>query len=926
MAGKKKQFLGTTEENKKAFEDFKRSFFEDDTLTELVSECLDKSFYENSEEKPKSWRFKQNIKTSNVQWQRITNLPTGIIGDSDLYRSNERMQNLLCSEHSLQHTLNFLMLRQNKYTGLYFGATSEDGGNQVPMQLRENVQLNLMGARMEFVPDDYSGIEYRLDKLPYCGVITGQPSLRSNEKENPLQSLDRLTSGIINYEDAKERDYALLVVAQPVSDRETKETINKMHSVKSSLHEFAAFNETMGLSEGASYGGSTSGNLSFSGGILGLALTAAGILGGGGLLGGIIAAGATVGALGQMGNQMAGVTGNLSAGISKSIFSTRSSSLNNSGTREHVNYAVKYCEELIDKAIKRLEQGRNLGFWNTGIYVLGDSSQTVDIVMAELRSIYAGENTYQEPIRTFNFYNSQDVRYYADNFQLLPNPIEPDNFEESNMIREAVASESKDGCWHVFGKMYEYMSTPMNTEELSIVMSLPKKDVAGIHIKRDAVEFATNPPVMKKDTRKIELGEILDMGASTNHSYFLDIDQLNRHGIIVGLNGGGKSVTSRAILKGMLDNDVPFMIIDPVKTDYVFWADHYNKVHKNDPGFKPIKIIAPGLKSINGIETELFPLKMNPFKPCAAKGVKLDMQGHIGNLLSLLNKTMAMGSFLPMLLEEAVFAYIESALGGDYAERSDIDYDEIDERNYPKLSGLVGNENSVVDRILEERRYSKENTDNFRAAITTRINSLTRGWKKDFFESDVSTAPEEIFESNVVVCLAGITNNSDKSFFMSLLLNAASEYRISRYQYDEEYRNTVVNGRKKYNGNYLAHYTVVEEAHRILQVPSVLASDADPQAAAAEKFCEMLSEIRESGEGLMIIDQYPSRLVADAIKNTNLKIIHRLQAADDRESMAGCISLNSTQSNMLASLKKGDAVINSEQDDSAMWLHINMVN
>lgn len=924
MAGKR-QFLGTKEENKKAFEDFKNDFYEGNIITDQVSKLLDKSIYDESDDAPKNWRFTQNNKKSDINWQRITNLPTGIIGDSDLYRSNERMQNLLCGEHTLQHRLAFLMLRQNKYTGLYFGASSEKGGNQVPIQLRENIQLNLMGARMEFVPDDYyNGIEYKLDKLPYCGVITGQPSLRLDEKENPIQSLDRLTSGIINFEDGKERDYALLVISQPINDTETKNIIKRMQNIKSSLHEFAAYNESRGISEGSNYGKSTGGNLSFSGGVFGLVMTAAGILSGGGVLGGILAAGAAVGALGQVGNQASGITGSLNLGISKSIFSSESTGHSNNVTKEHINYTVKYCEDLLDKAVKRLEQGRNLGFWNTGIYVLGDSPETVDLVMAELRSVYAGENTYQEPIRTFNFYNSQDVRYYIDSCQLLPLPQTADSFEETKMIRESAAENSEDGSWHSFGEVYQYMSTPMNTQELSIVMSLPKKDVAGIHIKRDAVEFATNPPKASKNIRSIDLGKILDMGASTNHSYYLDIDQLNRHGLIVGLNGGGKSVTSKSILAGMIKNKIPFMIIDPVKTDYALWADEYNRMHKNDPDFKPIKIIAPGLKSLSGVETKLFPLKMNPFKPCAAKGAKLDMQGHIGSLLGLLNKTMAMGDFLPMLLEEAIFDFIEIQLHGDYAERSDVDFDEIKDTDYPKLSGLI-DEGGVLDRILEERHYSKENTDNFRAAITTRINSLTRGWKKDFFEADISTPPEELFESNVVICLAGVTNNSDKSFFMSLLLNAASEYRISRYQYDEEYRNTVIEGRKKYNGNYLAHYTVVEEAHRILQVPNAISSDADPQAAAAEKFCEMLSEIREPGEGLMIIDQYPSRLIADSIKNTNLKIIHRLQAADDREAMAGCMSLNPTQSMLLASLKKGDAVINSEQDDAAMWLHINMI-
>ncbi len=897
-----------------AFMRFSDTFSQGDFIADAVYSILDKSMYEDSDEDPRRWVFPQNIKKTNVNWQKITNLPNGTVGKEDAYRTNERIQNFLCSEHALKHTVNFLMLRQEKYTGLYIGAASKQGGAHIPQQLRENMQLNMPGARFEAVASgelgdkEYSkSVEYKISKLPYCGVITGQPSIRSDEKENPIQTLDRLATGIINFKDNTERDYALLAISEPVSDAEVKRLILKMQSLKSALHEFAAFNESMSVNKSTTKGESRS----FSGELGALVLTAGGMLGG--LTGGLsLGAASMINFIAQ------------SLGVSMTRETNFSETMGeyHSGSKEHVNFAVKYCETLLDKAIKRMEQGRNLGFWNTGIYVLGDSPETVDLVMAELRSVYSGDETYQEPIRTFNFGDSLDARYYANNLQLLAFPVESARSREAFEIRDISENIYDDGTWHIFGEIYQYMSTPMTTEELSIVMSLPRKDVPGLHIKKDAVEFATNPPSADYQMRSIMFGEIQDMGAPTGHIYNLDLDQLNRHGALFGLNGGGKTVTSKRILKGMLKNGIPFMVIDPVKTDYAFWADEYNQKHKDEPNFKPIRIYAPGLSSIPSLHTPLSKLSMNPFQPYGANGAPLNMQGHISSLLGLLNKTMAMGDFLPMLLEEAVVQYLEASMEPGIAEESELDPKKIDEYGgYPQLSGLV-KKNGVVDRILNDRNYSTENTQNFRAAIQTRINSLTRGWKREFFESESSTAPDELFENSCVICLAGVTNNSDKSFFMSLLLQAASEYRQSMYQYDIKYRERVKKGRNEHGGNYLAHYTVVEEAHRILQVPSSIASDADPQAAAAEKFCEMLSEIREPGEGLMIIDQYPSRLVADAIKNTNLKIIHRLQAIDDREAMAGCMSLNDMQSRLLATLKKGDAVICSEQDESAMWLHI----
>ncbi len=173
-----------------------------------------------------------------------------------------------------------------------------------------------------------------------------------------------------------------------------------------------------------------------------------------------------------------------------------------------------------------------------------------------------------------------------------------------------------------------------------------------------------------------------------------------------------------------------------------------------------------------------------------------------------------------------------------------------------------------------------------------------------------------------MVCLAGVTSNSDKAFLMSLLLQALSEYRNSRYLYDDAYRAQLNKGREEHGGSYLCHYTVVEEAHRILQVSRSMNPGADPQAAIAEKFSEMLSEIRESGEGLMIVDQYPSRLISDAIKNTNVKLIHKLQARDDIDAMATSMSLNSKQSGIIASLGRGCAIVNAGMDDTSSWVKV----
>ena len=45
-----------------------------------------------------------------------------------------------------------------------------------------------------------------------------------------------------------------------------------------------------------------------------------------------------------------------------------------------------------------------------------------------------------------------------------------------------------------------------------------------------------------------------------------------------------------------------------------------------------------------------------------------------------------------------------------------------------------------------------------------------------------------------------------------------------------------------------------------------------------ELFASLLAEIRAYGEGVIVVEQIPSKISADVIKNTALKVMHRLPA------------------------------------------------
>ena len=74
-------------------------------------------------------------------------------------------------------------------------------------------------------------------------------------------------------------------------------------------------------------------------------------------------------------------------------------------------------------------------------------------------------------------------------------------------------------------------------------------------------------------------------------------------------------------------------------------------------------------------------------------------------------------------------------------------------------------------------------------------------------------------------------------------------------------------------------------------------------------FAGLLAEIRAYGEGLIIAEQIPARLVPDVIKNTAIKIVHRLPAADDREAVGATMNATPSQSRYLVTLPPGRAAV-----------------
>ena len=352
---------------------------------------------------------------------------------------------------------------------------------------------------------------------------------------------------------------------------------------------------------------------------------------------------------------------------------------------------------------------------------------------------------------------------------------------------------------------------------------------------------------------------------------------------------------------GILNNieKLPFLVIEPAKTEYVDWALEYNKKHPESP----IDIYVPGCKKYKG-EFIPKPLKLNPFELVWLKPEQeVNVLTHIDRLKSTFASAFPMYDILPVLMEDLIYTVYQQKTT-DWLSGL-LEYGKT---LFPTLNSM----SVCVDKVIEHRQYEDKVQRNMKACLNTRIDSLKRGWKGEMLNTTKSTAWQDLFQGRCVVNLSYVGDDVDKAFFMALLLQFLYEYRSAQAEI----------GEVDYNENGCKHLTVIEEAHRVM---SKCENQELPQYKSAMMFSNMLSEIRAYGEGLILVDQVPTRLIPDAIKNTNLKITHRLVAEDDCKAIGESMGLSDEQRKVIPKLLTGQCIVSSSLSTGIYWVKADKV-
>jgi hypothetical protein len=433
--------------------------------------------------------------------------------------------------------------------------------------------------------------------------------------------------------------------------------------------------------------------------------------------------------------------------------------------------------------------------------------------------------------------------------------------------------------------------TPLTSSEVATLCQLPREEFPGYQV-TDYARFDIDVPIPSGEA--VALGKVLDGGQPTGSWFSIPRQDFAKHGLVVGVTGSGKTNTMFYLLDRLWNkgNGVPFLVIEPAKTEYRDLA--------------PRPEFAGNLRIYTLGDERFAPFRINPFVfEIFDLNNRIHVQTHIDFLKSVFNAAFILYAPMPYVLETCLHEIYQDK-GWDLTtgqnrrlplkERGHEDRWPV----FPTLTDLYNKIEEVVDQLGYEERITRD----VKAGLKARIGSLRLGGKGLMLDTSFGVSMQSLLSKPTILELERVGNDDEKAFLIGLVLTRLYEYRI-------------LQGKQSSGQLDLQHVAVFEEAHRLLKNTNtdVGTEEANTKAQAVESFANMLSEIRAYGQGMLIAEQIPTKLAPDAIKNTNLKIMHRVVAADDRAVMGGAMNLDEDQLRFVSALSAGHAVAFAEGAD-----------
>lgn len=338
------------------------------------------------------------------------------------------------------------------------------------------------------------------------------------------------------------------------------------------------------------------------------------------------------------------------------------------------------------------------------------------------------------------------------------------------------------------------------------------------------------------------------------------LDELKTHMAITGMPGYGKTTFAIDLLLQLANRNIPFIVLEPSKTEYRALID----------AIPNINIFTPGNSAI-------VPFLMNPFLP--PQGVSLEV--YKPSLLNAFQASFSMPEPLDVVFRKTISrAYIK--YGWSDNSTSD-DYD-------VKIFGMI-EFIQVFKEVVKEFNYDEKYKGTLQTAGVLRLMDLIEQ-NGNVFDSVKSVSIEEIINTPTIIELNAIDNKETKALLIVLLLIKVSAFIRSNRQSSGDLKNVFM----------------IDEAHVLLDSNGQAKSE-DVARIATGLISDMVAEFRSYGMGLIIADQKPSVISNRILSNVGVKVSFRLGDDNEKDQLKKNTNMSDEDANQLNYLNKGEAYI-----------------
>lgn len=413
-----------------------------------------------------------------------------------------------------------------------------------------------------------------------------------------------------------------------------------------------------------------------------------------------------------------------------------------------------------------------------------------------------------------------------------------------------------------------------NRDILPFLM-FPTKEFAGFEFVENE-DFSLVSPVSGEEDG-LYVSNILWNGTEVSR-FFLPRQALNRHAFICGMTGAGKTNT---LFKVMEEIAVPFLVIEPVKGEYRSLQGKYDDTR------------VWTMRTSDALAEHVGVLQINPF--WFPEGANIAF--HIDSIKTIISSAFDLSAAMPNIVEQCLYnVYLKA--GWNIVTNSNVYHDILPEEYlYPTFSDLT---NEVAD-YLNKSDFGEEVLGNYKGALLSRLKSFTNGTKGALLNTAKHPDYRTVMDGRNIIELEGLADDADKCLVMGTILVQYYQY-LKGHFHDQD---------KKKN---LKHIIVIEEAHRLfknVKPQNKGAEGADPTGQLVESLSNIMAEIRAFGEGMLIVDQSPTKIAEDVIKNSGTKIIHRVDNINDIKMMQSAMLMPDNTVGF-SSLSQGEALIRSD--------------